>query len=142
MATVAAVVSYDHAYALLREYGEDGWTARLVPLTVDGLIYASSMVLLPSARRMTGLPRARRQVIVLIAAQRTTASGWTRAGLHLRLGQLLQQATHNPRPEPFGQLSDQLVINRVHNPGGHISHMCFCGTRWRRVVSTRGVGRS
>ena len=27
------------------------WTARLVPLTVDGLIYASSMVLLDSARR-------------------------------------------------------------------------------------------
>src|SRR5262245_55952370 len=54
VATVAAVVSYDHAYALVRAYGEDGWTARLVPLTVDGLIYASSMVLLHSARR--GLP--------------------------------------------------------------------------------------
>lgn len=46
VATVAAVVSYNHAYALVQTYGEAGWTARLVPLTVDGLIYASSMVLL------------------------------------------------------------------------------------------------
>src|SRR5690606_4768417 len=56
VATVAAVVSYDHAYALVRTYGEDGWTARLVPLTVDGLIYASSMVLLHSARRRLPVP--------------------------------------------------------------------------------------
>ena len=56
VATVAAIVSYDHAYALVRTYGEDGWTARLVPLTVDGLIYASSMVMLHSARRRTAVP--------------------------------------------------------------------------------------
>ena len=29
--------------------GEAGWTGRVVPLTVDGLIYASSMVMLDSA---------------------------------------------------------------------------------------------
>lgn len=56
VATGAAVVAYDHAYALVRTYGEDGWTARLVPLTVDGLIYASSMVMLHSARRRTPVP--------------------------------------------------------------------------------------
>ena len=56
VATVAAVVSYDHAYALVRAYGEDGWTARLVPLTVDGLIYASSMVMLHAARHRTRVP--------------------------------------------------------------------------------------
>jgi hypothetical protein len=26
--------------------GESGWTGRLIPLTMDGLIYASSMVML------------------------------------------------------------------------------------------------
>lgn len=51
VAMVAAVVSYEHAYALVRAHGEAGWTARLIPLTVDGLIWASSMVLLDSARR-------------------------------------------------------------------------------------------
>jgi hypothetical protein len=56
VAAVAAVVSYRHAYALVRAYGEDGWTAWLVPLTVDGLIFASSMVLLHSARRQVAVP--------------------------------------------------------------------------------------
>jgi hypothetical protein len=51
VAVVAAVASYEHAYALVRAHGEVGWTGRLVPLTVDGLIYASSMVMLDSARR-------------------------------------------------------------------------------------------
>lgn len=56
VAIVAAVVSYEHAYALVRAHGEDGWTARQVPLTVDGLIYANSMVMLQSARRQTQVP--------------------------------------------------------------------------------------
>ncbi len=56
VAVVAAIVSYEHAYALVRAHGEDGWTARLVPVTVDGLIYASSMVMLQSARRQARVP--------------------------------------------------------------------------------------
>ena len=51
VAAVAAVASYEHAYNLVRAHGESGWTAHMVPLTVDGLIYASSMVMLDSARR-------------------------------------------------------------------------------------------
>jgi hypothetical protein len=42
-AAVAAVASYEYAYALVRAHGETGWIGRLVPLTVDGLIYASSL---------------------------------------------------------------------------------------------------
>jgi thiamine biosynthesis lipoprotein ApbE len=38
VAAVAAVASYEHAYVLVRTHGESGWTARMVPLTVDGLI--------------------------------------------------------------------------------------------------------
>jgi hypothetical protein len=41
VAAVAAVVSYEHASALVRAHGESDWTGRLIPLTVDGLIYAS-----------------------------------------------------------------------------------------------------
>jgi hypothetical protein len=51
VAAVAAVASYEHAYDLVRAHGEARWTARLVPLTVDRLIYASSMVMLGCARR-------------------------------------------------------------------------------------------
>jgi Protein of unknown function (DUF2637) len=53
VAAVAAVASYEHAYDLVRAHGEAGWSAPLVPLTVDGLIYASSMVMLDSARHKT-----------------------------------------------------------------------------------------
>jgi hypothetical protein len=56
VAAVAAVASYEHAYALVRAHGEVSWTACLVPLTVDGLIYASSMVMLDSARRKVPIP--------------------------------------------------------------------------------------
>ena len=59
VAAVAAVASYEHAYALVWAHGEAGWTGRLVPLTVDGLIYASSMVMLDSARRARVPPLAR-----------------------------------------------------------------------------------
>jgi hypothetical protein len=47
----AAVVSYEHAYSLVHAHGETGRSARLIPLTVDGLIWVSSMVMLDSARR-------------------------------------------------------------------------------------------
>jgi hypothetical protein len=56
VAAVAAVASYEHAYDLVRAHGETGWTAHMVPLTVDGLIYASSMVMLDSARRKASVP--------------------------------------------------------------------------------------
>jgi uncharacterized protein DUF2637 len=63
VAAVAAVASYEHAYDLVRAHGEVGWTARLVPLTVDGLIYASSMVMLDSARRKMPIPALARWLL-------------------------------------------------------------------------------
>ena len=65
VAAVAAVASYEHAYALVRAHGEAGWTGRLVPLTVDGLIYASSMVMLDSARRKAPVPALARWLLGL-----------------------------------------------------------------------------
>jgi hypothetical protein len=62
---VAAVASYEHAYALVRVHGEAGWTGRLVPLTVDGLIYASSMVMLDAARRKVPVPAFARWLLGL-----------------------------------------------------------------------------
>ncbi len=65
VAAVAAIASYEHAYALVRAHGEAGWTARLVPLTVDRLIYASSMVMLDSARRKVPVPALARWLLGL-----------------------------------------------------------------------------
>ncbi|GAA0245321.1 DUF2637 domain-containing protein [Actinomadura nitritigenes] len=56
VAVIAAVISYRHAYELVRTHGETGLTARLVPFTVDGLIWAASMVILDASRRKQGVP--------------------------------------------------------------------------------------
>ena len=55
VALVAAFVSYRHALTVVRAHGESGALAMAYPLTIDGMIYASSMVLLNAARR--GLDR-------------------------------------------------------------------------------------
>jgi hypothetical protein len=58
LAVVAvAVVSYQHAFELVRSHGESGVTARLMPFTVDGLIWAASMVVLDASRRGQPVPR-------------------------------------------------------------------------------------
>jgi hypothetical protein len=65
VAVVAAVVSYEHAYALVHAHGETGWTAHLIPLTVDGLIWASSMLMLDSARHGVRVPSLARWLLGL-----------------------------------------------------------------------------
>ena len=57
VALVAAVISYQHASELVRSHGESGVTARLLPFTVDGLIWAASMVVLDASRRGQPVPR-------------------------------------------------------------------------------------
>jgi Protein of unknown function (DUF2637) len=56
VATVAAVISYQHAYELVSSHGETGLTARLLPFTVDGLILAASMLILDASRRNQPAP--------------------------------------------------------------------------------------
>jgi hypothetical protein len=56
VATVAAVISYRHAYELVSTHGETGVTARLVPFTIDGLILAASMLILDANRRNRPVP--------------------------------------------------------------------------------------
>ncbi len=54
---VAAVISSQHAFELVRSHGESGVTARLLPFAVDGLIWAASMVVLDASRRGQPVPR-------------------------------------------------------------------------------------
>jgi hypothetical protein len=74
VAAVAAVASYEHAYDLVRAHGESGWTAHMTPLAVDGLIYASSMVMLDSARRKTPVPALARWLLGLGVAATLAAN--------------------------------------------------------------------
>ena len=81
VAGIAAYVSYWHAYAVVRAHGETGITARLEPATIDGLVYASSMVVLYAARHRLPVPSLARWLLALgIAATLTTnmAQGWSR----------------------------------------------------------------
>ena len=80
VAAVAAYVSYWHAYAVVRAHGETGITARLEPATIDGLVYASSMVVLYAARHGIPVPSLARWLLGLgIAATLTAnmAQGWS-----------------------------------------------------------------
>src|ERR1700729_93361 len=56
VAGVAAIISYQHAYELVTSHGETGITAHLLPFTVDGLIWAASMVVLDAGRRRHPVP--------------------------------------------------------------------------------------
>ncbi len=51
LAGVAGVVSYGHMHLLAVRYGEEPWTAALLPLSVDGMILAASLTLLWDSRR-------------------------------------------------------------------------------------------
>ena len=80
VAGIAAYVSYWHAYAVVRAHGETGITARLEPATIDGLVYASSMVVLYAARHRMPVPSLARWLLALgIAATLTAnmAQGWS-----------------------------------------------------------------
>ena len=65
VAAFAAGVSYSHIYGLGRAHGQDGTAARLLPLSVDGLILAASLVLLHEARNDRDAPRLARFMLWL-----------------------------------------------------------------------------
>ena len=80
VAGIAAYISYWHAYAVVRQYGESGVTALLEPGTIDGLVYASSMVILHAARHRLPVPQLARWMLALgIAASLAVnvAQGWS-----------------------------------------------------------------
>ncbi|MET7329507.1 DUF2637 domain-containing protein [Nonomuraea sp. NPDC005650] len=75
VAAVAAWVSYWHAVAVIERYGaEDELSAHLVPATVDGMIYSSSMVLLWCARYRLAVPALARWALALGVAATLAAN--------------------------------------------------------------------
>ena len=65
VAAFAAIVSYAHIFELGRLHGQDGTAARLLPLSVDGLIAAASLVMLHAARRKLDVPGLARAMLAL-----------------------------------------------------------------------------
>ena len=77
VAGVAAIISYQHAYELVTTHGETGLTAHLLPFTVDGLIWAASMVVLDASREHHPVPPC--TTLALLPAQSCTGPGLERA---------------------------------------------------------------
>jgi hypothetical protein len=80
VAGVAAYESYWHAYAVIWAHGESGVTARLESATIDGLVYASSLVITYATRHRLAVPRLARWLLTLgivatLAAN--MAQGWS-----------------------------------------------------------------
>jgi hypothetical protein len=65
VAGIAAAVSFAHIAALALAHGYTADTGRLLPLSVDGLIVASSLTLLTEARAQRPAPRLARFGLVL-----------------------------------------------------------------------------
>lgn len=74
VAAFAAVVSYSHIYDLGRLHGQSGTAARLLPLSVDGLILAASLVLLHEARNGRSAPALARCMLALGVAATVAAN--------------------------------------------------------------------
>ncbi len=50
----AAVLSYRHQFELAAGHGESALTAKLLPISVDGLLLAGTLAVLDASRRQTG----------------------------------------------------------------------------------------
>jgi Protein of unknown function (DUF2637) len=74
VAAFAAIVSYSHIYDLARAHGQSGTAARLLPLSVDGLIVAASLVMLHEARNGQRAPALARVMIGLGVAATIAAN--------------------------------------------------------------------
>ena len=80
VAAVAAYVSYWHVYAVVRAHGGTGITAQLEPATIDGLVYASSMVVLYAARHRVPAPFLARWLLgagIVATLTVNMAQGWS-----------------------------------------------------------------
>ncbi|MGH3709745.1 MAG: DUF2637 domain-containing protein, partial [Pseudonocardiaceae bacterium] len=110
---IAAVVSYSHMQQLADRAGE-AWRSWLIPLSIDGLVVAASMVLL--TRRRTGLPAGLLAwatlgggVLASLAANMADArpgltavlvAGWPAAAFAAGFELLLQQRRPTTPPAP------------------------------------------
>jgi hypothetical protein len=65
VAAIAAVVSYMHVATLALAYGQPPLAAYLLPLSIDGMVATSSLVLLRSARAGVSAPWLARTGLVL-----------------------------------------------------------------------------
>ena len=74
VATIAAVVSYRHVATLALDYGQPRLAAFLLPLSIDGMVATSSLVMLRAARAQVSAPWLARTGLVLAVAATLAAN--------------------------------------------------------------------
>jgi hypothetical protein len=74
VAGFAAIISYEHIYGLSKLHGQSVLSSELMPLSVDGLIAAASLVALYAARRGLGVPALARWTLGLGIAATVAAN--------------------------------------------------------------------
>ena len=114
VAAVAAVVSYSHMYTLASRAGE-GWRAWLEPLSVDGLLVGSSLILYVRRRSswLTWLGLSMGLLVSLAAAEPALVSrlvaAWPAVALALSYETLLtlvrQAGDQQKQSEPAGEIA-------------------------------------
>src|SRR5690348_9917947 len=112
---IAAYVSYWHAYAVVRAHGATGITARLEPATIDGLVYASSMVVLYAARHRMPVPALARWLLalgIIATLAANMAQGWS----HGPVGAVIAAW---PAVSPVGSYELLVWLIRTSGPAGH-----------------------
>jgi hypothetical protein len=119
VASIAAVVSFIHIYALARSHGQDHLAAALIPVSLDGTVAAASLVLLWSARRGLHAPGLAQFMLALSVGCTLAAnvgygarygvtgaliSGWPAAGfvgaVEMLLGMVRRARPEDPAGEP------------------------------------------
>jgi hypothetical protein len=80
----AAVLSYRHQFELAAGHGESVLTAKLIPISIDGLLLAGTLAVLDASRRQTGHAWVARVTVGLGVAMTMWANivhgigyGWT-----------------------------------------------------------------
>jgi hypothetical protein len=127
VAGIAAYVSYWHAYAVVRAHGETGITARLEPATIDGLVYASSMVVLYAARHRIPVPSLARWLLGTgIAATLTAnmAQGWS----HGPVGAVVAAWPAVSLVGSYELLVWLIRTSRTAERGPSAEHLCTCAS--------------
>jgi hypothetical protein len=143
VATFAAIVSYSHIYDLGRAHGQAGTAARLLPLSVDGLILATSLVLLHEARQVRPAPALARWMLALgvgatVAANVAHGLAFGPLGGHLGLAsgvvhRLGRDGDRHGPPRPVRRTRERALSGRAH-PGR------TRGTAWVRARGPHPAG--
>ena len=128
VAAIAAVVSYSHIYDLAVTHNESGTAARLLPVSVDGLIVSASMTLLDAARKRLDAPPVA-YLMLWLGVGATVAAN---IAFGLPYGRLAAIVAAWPAVSFVGSVEMALTLARNKAGGDRGGRRSWLPWRWRR----------